>query len=143
MAGLCAPLPTLRRHPRGCQRTARGRCGLLLLHRSELASPILCRFLPAHQGSKFLAKSSALTGRDLVSWRQPRRQRSKALRQHQSILLRKALSAYRSNRRRSNREPQGCSTLYSESGKQQGVKKFKKGEKKEGRDRRKKKNIYV
>jgi hypothetical protein len=27
MAGLCAPLPTFRRHPRGCQRTARGRGG--------------------------------------------------------------------------------------------------------------------
>jgi len=27
MAGLRAPLPTLRRHPRGCQRTARGRGG--------------------------------------------------------------------------------------------------------------------
>ena len=27
MAGLCTPLPTLRRHPRGCQRTTRGRGG--------------------------------------------------------------------------------------------------------------------
>ena len=33
MAGLHVPLPTLRRHPRGCLRTARGRCGSLLLHR--------------------------------------------------------------------------------------------------------------
>jgi len=31
MAGLCAPLPTLRLHSRGCRRTARGRCGALLL----------------------------------------------------------------------------------------------------------------
>ena len=33
MAGLHVPLPTLRRHPHGCLRTARGRCGSLLLHR--------------------------------------------------------------------------------------------------------------
>ena len=43
MAGLCAPLPTLRPCPRGQQRTARGRCGSLLLHRSRLALPTLCR----------------------------------------------------------------------------------------------------
>ena len=43
MAGLCAPLPTLRRHPRGCQRTARGRCGSLLLHRGGLSPPTPCR----------------------------------------------------------------------------------------------------
>src|SRR5262245_26209949 len=43
MAGLCAPLPTLRRRPRGCLRTAWGRCGLLLLHRSGLAPPTSCR----------------------------------------------------------------------------------------------------
>src|SRR5258708_40188284 len=49
MAGLCAPLPTLRRHPHGCPRTAWGRCGSLLLHRSGLAPPTLCRFRPAHQ----------------------------------------------------------------------------------------------
>src|ERR1700722_11182807 len=36
MAGLYAPLPTLRRRPRGRPRTARGRCGSLLLHRSGL-----------------------------------------------------------------------------------------------------------
>jgi len=48
MAGLCAPLPTLRRHPRGWRRTARGRCGSLLLHRSGLAPPTPCRFWPAH-----------------------------------------------------------------------------------------------
>src|SRR6201982_3729838 len=39
MAGLYAPLPTLRRRPRGRLRTARGRCGLLLLHRAGLAPP--------------------------------------------------------------------------------------------------------
>src|SRR3954467_8079714 len=43
MAGLCAPLPTLRRHPRECQRTARGRCGSLLLHRGGLSPPTPCR----------------------------------------------------------------------------------------------------
>src|SRR5262249_37235755 len=43
MAGLHVPLPTLRRHPRGCLRTAWGRCGSLLLHRSGLAPPTPCR----------------------------------------------------------------------------------------------------
>jgi hypothetical protein len=43
MAGLCAPLPTLRRHPRGRLRTARGRCGSLLLHRSGLPPLTPCR----------------------------------------------------------------------------------------------------
>ena len=43
MAGLRAPLPTLRRYPRGCRRTARGRCGSLLLHRSGLSPPTPCR----------------------------------------------------------------------------------------------------
>ncbi len=43
MAGLCNPLPTLRRHPRGCLRKARGRCGSLLLHRSGLAPLTPCR----------------------------------------------------------------------------------------------------
>jgi len=43
MAGLHAPLPTLRRYPRGCLRTARGRCGSLLLHRGGLAPPTPCR----------------------------------------------------------------------------------------------------
>ena len=43
MAGLCAPLPMLRCCPRGPQRTARGRCGSLLLHRSGLAPPTPCR----------------------------------------------------------------------------------------------------
>ena len=43
MAGLCSPLPTLRRCPRGHLRTARGRCGSLRLHRSGLSPPTPCR----------------------------------------------------------------------------------------------------
>ena len=43
MAGLCAPLPTLRPCLRGQTRTARGRCGSLLLHRSGLAPLTPCR----------------------------------------------------------------------------------------------------
>src|SRR5262249_53022517 len=43
MAGICPPLPTLRRRPYGRQRTARGRCGSLHLHRSGLAPPTPCR----------------------------------------------------------------------------------------------------
>ncbi|HMF23938.1 MAG TPA: hypothetical protein VKG24_17680, partial [Pseudolabrys sp.] len=43
MAGLCAPLPTLRRRPYGLQRTARGRYGSLLLHRIGLAPTARCR----------------------------------------------------------------------------------------------------
>src|ERR1043166_8140611 len=39
MAGLCVPLPTLRPCPYGQRRTARGRCGSLLLHRGGLAPP--------------------------------------------------------------------------------------------------------
>ena len=43
MAGLYAPLPTLRRRPRGRPRTAWGRCGSLLLHRSGLSPHTPCR----------------------------------------------------------------------------------------------------
>ncbi len=43
MAGLYAPLPTLRRRPRGRLRAARGRCGSLLLHRSGLSPHTPCR----------------------------------------------------------------------------------------------------
>ena len=43
MAGLHVPLPTLRRRPRGRLRTARGRCGLLILHRNGLAPSTPCR----------------------------------------------------------------------------------------------------
>src|SRR5262249_36530911 len=43
MAGLCAPLPTLRCHLHRRPRTARGRCGSLLLHRIGLAPTTHCR----------------------------------------------------------------------------------------------------
>src|SRR5437762_10604606 len=43
MAGLYAPLPTLRRRPRGRLRTDRGRRGLLLLHRSGLSPHPPCQ----------------------------------------------------------------------------------------------------
>jgi hypothetical protein len=43
MAGLYAPLPTLRRRPRGRLRTDRGRCGSLLLHRSGLSPHTPCQ----------------------------------------------------------------------------------------------------
>src|SRR5262252_4604399 len=43
MAGLYAPLPTLRSHPRGGLRTDRRRRGLLLLHRSGLPPHTPCR----------------------------------------------------------------------------------------------------
>jgi hypothetical protein len=43
MAGLCTPLPTLRRRPCGLRRTARGRYGSLLLHRIGLAPTARCR----------------------------------------------------------------------------------------------------
>ena len=43
MAGLCAPLPTLRLRPRERKRTAWGRFGSLLLHRIGLAPITPCR----------------------------------------------------------------------------------------------------
>jgi len=43
MAGLYAPLSTLRSHPRGGLRTDRGRRGLLFLHRSGLSPHTPCR----------------------------------------------------------------------------------------------------
>ncbi len=43
MAGLCAHLPTLRPCPHGQTRTARGRCGSLLLHRDGLSPSVPCR----------------------------------------------------------------------------------------------------
>ena len=43
MAGLCAPLSTLRRDPRGPLRMTWGRCGSLLLHRKGLAPSTPCR----------------------------------------------------------------------------------------------------
>src|SRR5271155_1120793 len=43
MAGLCAPLSTLRQYPQGYLRMTRGRCGSLLLHRDGLAPSTPCR----------------------------------------------------------------------------------------------------
>jgi hypothetical protein len=43
MAGLCAPLPTLRRRPHGRLRTAWGRSGSLLRHRVGLTPTTRCR----------------------------------------------------------------------------------------------------
>ena len=55
MAGLCAPLSTLRRNPRGQLRMTRGRCGSLLLHRKRLALSTPCRSPGASQMSSALA----------------------------------------------------------------------------------------
>src|SRR5215831_1322245 len=49
MAGLCAPLSTLRRDPRGQLRKTRGRCGSLILHRKRLALSTPCRSPSASQ----------------------------------------------------------------------------------------------
>src|SRR4030095_1593465 len=43
MAGLCAPLSTLRQYPHGYLRMTRGRCGSLLLYRDGLAPSTPCR----------------------------------------------------------------------------------------------------
>src|SRR5271165_2056875 len=43
MAGLCAPLSTLRQHPRGYRRMTRGQCGSLDLHCERLALSTPCR----------------------------------------------------------------------------------------------------
>src|SRR6516165_4941689 len=59
MAGLYAPLPTLRSNPRGALRTDRGRRGLLLLHRSGLSPHTPCR------------SPGALRGRDGHCWPPP------------------------------------------------------------------------
>ena len=55
MAGLCAPLSTLRRNPRLQLRMTRGRCGLLLLHRKRLALSTPCRSPGASQMFSALA----------------------------------------------------------------------------------------
>src|ERR1700730_1823810 len=59
MAGLYAPLPTLRRRPRGRLRTDRGRRGLLLLHRSGLSPHTPCQSPGAltHVAACLLARS--------------------------------------------------------------------------------------
>src|SRR6267142_6073141 len=54
MAGLRAPLSTLRRNPRGQLRMTRGRCGSLLLHRKRLALSTPCRSPGASQMSSEL-----------------------------------------------------------------------------------------
>src|SRR5260370_11119408 len=54
MAGLCAPLSTLRRIPRGQLRMTRVRCGSLLLHRKRLALSTPCRSPGASQMSSAL-----------------------------------------------------------------------------------------
>src|SRR5271170_2777725 len=43
MAGLCAPLSTLRQYPQGYLRMTRGQCGSLLLHRDGLPPSTPCR----------------------------------------------------------------------------------------------------
>src|SRR5882672_2372236 len=43
MAGLCAPLSTLRQHLRRCRRMTRGQCGSLDLHCERLALSTPCR----------------------------------------------------------------------------------------------------
>src|SRR4051794_13151917 len=62
MAGLRTPLPTLRPGPRGPTRTARGRCGSLLLHRGGLAPPTSRRSPGAHPNN-----SSRYGGVDFTS----------------------------------------------------------------------------
>ena len=62
------PLSMLRLHPRGRLRMTRGRCGSLGLHRMELSSTTLCRFLPAHH---HLGKSLRGTKRLPRAWLGP------------------------------------------------------------------------
>src|SRR6476620_12761815 len=58
MAGLCAPLSTLRRDPRGPLRMTWGRCGSLLLHRKGLAPSTPCRSPGAsHMSSGFAPRA--------------------------------------------------------------------------------------
>src|ERR1700738_3424578 len=68
MAGLSAPLPTLRGHPRGGLRTDRRRRGLLLLHRSGLSPHTPCRspgalaFVYVPEPVRVLTQRSTLLG---------------------------------------------------------------------------------
>src|SRR5262249_51204224 len=71
LAGLCAPLPTLRRRPYGLQRTARGRCESLLPHRIGLAPTARCRspgalrkILDITNSTMGEARSTPVTGLD-------------------------------------------------------------------------------
>ena len=52
MAGLCAPLSTLRSHPHGYERTTRGRGGSLRLPRDGLAPSTPCRSPGALRSSR-------------------------------------------------------------------------------------------
>src|SRR6516164_5165485 len=58
MAGLCAPLSTLRRNPRGQLRMTRGRCGSLLLHRKRLALSTPCRSPGASHNESALPRAA-------------------------------------------------------------------------------------
>src|ERR1700688_3245188 len=70
MAGLCAPLSTLRRNPRGQLRMTRGRCGSLLLHRKRLALstplPVSRRFADVFRYSPNSRHSTELLGDAIV-----------------------------------------------------------------------------
>ena len=79
MAGLHVPLPTLRRHPRECPRTARGRCGSLLLHRSGSGRALGTRgSAPSSAGVAATARravSSSFAAGDCRPWTPPVRER--------------------------------------------------------------------
>src|SRR5438034_7694369 len=64
MAGLCAPLSTLRRGPHGHLRMTRGRCGSLLLHRKGLAPSTPCRSPGASQMFSGLPPTADIGERD-------------------------------------------------------------------------------
>src|SRR5713226_3842456 len=90
MAGLCTPLPTLRRRPCGRLRTARGRCGSLLLHRKGLAPSTPCRSpgalrKPSHEltlaGSCLLFERQTLVSRTGLKNCEPISQLSKMQKQ--------------------------------------------------------------
>jgi hypothetical protein len=82
MAGLCTPLPTLRPYPRGHRRTARGRCGSLLLHRGGLSPPTPCRFHRRTECYTVLGHAELMPGRgqECQSETDPRSDRTSLLR---------------------------------------------------------------
>src|SRR6202040_1952862 len=94
MAGLYAPLPTLRRRPRGRLRTDRGRRGLLLLHRSGLSPHTPCQSPGAltHVTARWIARPPKAA---FVTRLQPARLPDQAARQlpDQSTTLRVASSS--------------------------------------------------
>src|SRR5450631_1351573 len=71
MAGLCAPLSTLRRCPHEHLRMTRGRCGSLLLHRDGLAPSTPCRspgaLRPTPMNRHSLDALACLKGADFVA----------------------------------------------------------------------------